>query len=176
MCHRIRFFRTIKVGCPPNNDNSSRFTLIKWKSTRKQYKYGICSDYPKNSSNFHTSAMNKSKIRVLSEYNPYLRLLSAYNPINNSDQRDRHYFVRNAFGATMNIFFLFTFSLSISWHAFANGIDLKKFVVALPLVMSIVRMAVTFIALMLKNSIISETIDQLQRVVDQREWPFPFFR
>lgn len=112
--------------------------------------------------------MNRPRIRILTEYYPYLALLSGYN----FDQIG--YFnhgIRYTIGATIHILLIFNFAISVSWRVVEDDIDFKKIVVALPLVISIMRMGITFIALMLKSRMIRETIDQLQCVVDQRKLP-----
>lgn len=118
-----------------------------------------------------------NRIDVLSKLKPYLRLIKAYN-IENFSHTNWQCLLRsvcNAFGATLIIISMPMFIILGTWYLIENDADLKKFVVALPLLISLLMMTLIFIALMVKNRVITEIIDRLQRTVDQSEFFCTFF-
>lgn len=113
-----------------------------------------------------------SEIHVLSNFQPYLRLITAYNT-NNFRQTDLLNISRSifyAFGATVIIVSIPTFIALIIWHLIENEMDLKVFVTVLPPLFSLFRMVLTFVAMLFKNHIISETIQRIENMVLRSEF------
>lgn len=111
------------------------------------------------------------EIRVLNAFRPYFRLMTAYNSEHFRSTHLRH--IRRSifyaiFSTTM-IVTLIILSVFIAWYLGENEAKLKRFVVSLPMIFTLMQMVLTFIGMMLTNHTTSETINQIQRVVDQRE-------
>lgn len=120
--------------------------------------------------NITTAMENSNKIQILTKFSAYLRLLTVYNhkTIIHRNWRCIVHNILYLLCSTMIILLPFIYiSLGI-WYLFENDADFKKFVVALPLLLGLLQIEVTFIAMLMKNHIINKTINQLQRVVDQR--------
>lgn len=113
-----------------------------------------------------------ARIYVLCEFKRYLPLLAACNS-ENFDQSNRASIKRSifyAFCATLIPLFISIFAILAVWYLIENDADLKKFVASLPLTMGLVNNVITSIAFMIKSHSISETIMQMDRVVNQREY------
>lgn len=115
-----------------------------------------------------------NRIRVLSAFKPFLRLIEAYNAENfenfhYTDLRQFLDWVRPAFISTVLNVGLSAFILFGVWDLTELYKELQKFVVALPLVISLLQMEITLIALMAKNRAISAIIQQIQRVIEKRK-------
>lgn len=119
----------------------------------------------------------RNKITVLNEITPYFRLLTAFESDNFRQQNWRYtvWSVFYVFGASMIILLLPTMIALAIWYLIENDVELIAFVATLPLLVSILQLELTFIALIWKNRRIIETINQLQRLVDERESFSPFF-
>lgn len=115
--------------------------------------------------------VNFSKIRVFDAFVPFLRLLTAYNRDNfiGGNWRSNLRSVLWTFGVTVIMSMLFTCIVLIAWYLLENKVNLIKFSVAIPILATASQLELTFFAMLLKNHTITETIDQLQKVVDQRE-------
>lgn len=113
------------------------------------------------------------KVHVLNEFGPYLRLIQAYNIKNFhfsfANWRCILHSVSYAFGATVIHISLPIYFISAIWYLIESGADLRKFVAGFPILISLLQMEVTCVALMMKNRTVNETINQLQRVIDQRK-------
>lgn len=114
---------------------------------------------------------NSIKIRVLVEYDPYLRLLAAFNrgQFHHSNRRDFLRSVLCAFVAIMFLIIIPLYIILIAWFVIENGVEWKKCAVAIPLVAAVLQMSITFIVMIIRNHAVSDVIDGLQQVIDQRE-------
>lgn len=112
------------------------------------------------------------KIHVLSDFGPYLRILKAYNRDNFRNHDWRHIFrsVFDALCASLIIICIPVVAILYTWYLIENGIEVKHLVAALPMSLSVIQMLVTFLALLHKNHRISETLQQLRILVDQRRF------
>lgn len=107
-------------------------------------------------------------IIVLNSYRPYHRLLKALNIEN----------FRHIHWCDISVAILSTLSTSLPlfvvvlgfWHLIENESDLKKFVVSLPILISLVQMEVAIIAMIANNRTTSQTIEQVQKVTNQRRF------
>lgn len=117
------------------------------------------------------TANNPDKITVLNEFKPYLRFITAYNYENFTQNTWCHILsnVCYAFSVTtMNIVLSSVVILGV-WYLIEINANFKSLAVALPLLISLLQMEITFIALIAKNQAVTETINRIQRVVDQRK-------
>lgn len=114
---------------------------------------------------------NATKARVLDELRPYLRLLTAFNRdhFRHSDWHSILHSALYAFGAAMILIGMPIYNALLAWHLFDNGFEWTLCVVGLPLMATIIQFEMTFISMMLKNQAITESIELLQRAVDQRK-------
>lgn len=112
------------------------------------------------------------RIRVLEVLKPSIRLLNAYN-FKHIDQSSWRHTLRNilhGFGAiAITASIPVTVILAI-WYLNENDADLKKFVAAFPLLLSFLQLELTLIALMMKKRIVIETIDCVEKLVNQRKY------
>lgn len=110
-------------------------------------------------------------IRILSEFRPYLRLLTAYDR-NHYRQRNSGRTLRSLYYpiATTSVVFGIPFMVILAvWHVIDNGGNLGMITVALPVQTSIIQMEITFISLMMKSRTISKTFDKIQEIIDRRK-------
>lgn len=120
---------------------------------------------------------NSNKIKILAELNAYLRILTAYNK-DNFNHRHWRCLLHSVFYAICSTMIILLVPVFISlgiWYLLENNVDLKRFIVALPLLLSLLQIEVTFVAMLTKNRVINETIEQLQRIIDQRNNVHPHF-
>lgn len=111
------------------------------------------------------------KVRVLSALDLFLRILKAYNA-DNFRQIDRPQLVRNicfTIGVFIGLILIVNMITLGTWHLVGSGGDLNKLVVSGPVVLSIVQLLISYFALTAKNRQIAATIEQIQRVVEQRK-------
>lgn len=110
-------------------------------------------------------------IHVLNAFRPYLRLLTAYKRANINDSNWRCFSrsFYNVFHTTLMIVVVPLPILLSIWYLMENDSDLMKLVTAVPLLVSMLQMVITFIAMIAKNHIIIEVIDRLQLAVNQRK-------
>lgn len=115
------------------------------------------------------------KIHVLYHFRPYRNLLKP-NYYENVKHCNWRCVLRSIFGiffhATALYLSLPTMILLGIWYLIESEADLKNIVVSLPLLISLLEIYMTFIAMTLKNHTISETLNQLQEVVDRRKLGF----
>lgn len=124
-----------------------------------------------------SSAMDRSdKIHVLKQLNSYIPLIKAYNAESfvYSDRRTFLHRIFWAFCATVIILVLPIFAIVAIWYLIEKDAGLKKFIVAFPILFGLLQVEVTYITLVMKNHSISEMIDRLQRMIDQRKNIFSF--
>lgn len=109
--------------------------------------------------------------RVLKQFRLYLRFLKGYN-FDNFQHKNWHKIVNSvcyALGTTMIILLIPAYGILAFWSVLERGADLKKMVVTIPLLCTGLQFESTYIALMMRNHIISQTIDQLQTIIDRRK-------
>lgn len=114
----------------------------------------------------------RTEINVLCEFKRYLPLLTAYNS-ENSGQSNRNTIKRSifyAFCGTLIPLFIALFATLATWYLIEKDANLKEFVASLPLTMGLVNNVITSIALMIRSRDISESIAQMNSVVNQREY------
>lgn len=114
-----------------------------------------------------------NEIHVLGAFTPFLRLLQAYNADDfhrNNPTQIRHN-IYYALGTTVIIVFVPVYGLLTLWDALASGAGnfMKKAVTAVPLLLTGLQVEFTYIALMMRNRSIRETIDGLQNLISRRE-------
>lgn len=155
-----------KPGKIHKSGNNVREYKIKQKNTNNAREYKI---KPKKTSK---AMLNSGRILVLSAFSPYLHLLKAFNADNfhQKDWRSILHSIFDAFTLAM-IIFLIPFYCGLDfWNLIDSGADMKKIVVALPLIISGLQFVVIYIALVLANHTISETVSRLQEAIDRRKY------
>lgn len=110
------------------------------------------------------------KIHVLHAFQPYFRTLQIYNA-ENFTQSDRLKILRN-FGFTVVVTAFValipnTILLAI-WLLIEHDAPLRKLVIAIPLLLTLLYTLIAYIVLALRNRAIGGTIGELQSVIDQR--------
>lgn len=110
------------------------------------------------------------QIHILRKFEPFLRLLKAYNANSSAYPSWRSLLPRvgYAFCATLMNASLTTVIVLIAWNLIENNADTNTFVVALPIVSSLLMTELMFVAMMAKSGTVTETIDRLQTVIDRR--------
>lgn len=113
---------------------------------------------------------NTKKVHVLNDFKPYLPILQAYNrdQFRQHDLRSIFRSVFHALCASIIILCIPIIAVLYAWYEIENGFELKHVAAAVPMVLSVVHMQVTFISLVWENRQISETIQQLQTMVNGR--------
>lgn len=114
-----------------------------------------------------------TKITVLNEFKRFHRLFTAYNCENfhgNCSRQHIQHSIFYAFGATLIILSISTFSVFAIWYLIEKDADLKKFVASLPLIFGLLNNVVTFIVMMMKGRIMQKAITQMDTMVDKREF------
>lgn len=114
---------------------------------------------------------SKKKIEIFVKFRPYLHLLRAYNPENchHNNWRCNLHSISLAFGATLFIYAILLVDILIVWLLLENDADAKAIVVSMPIVCSFLLASIAYVALLTENRVISETIERIQNLVDQRE-------
>lgn len=114
---------------------------------------------------------NFREFRVLDKLSSYLRLLNAYNRDNFRDSNWRSILQSGlyTFGATMIIIANFSWIVLVAWYLFETHAEWRTCVIAVPIMVTILQLELIFDAMMVKNHTITETIDQVQRLVDRRK-------
>lgn len=110
-------------------------------------------------------------MRVLSEFRPFLRFLEAYNS-NISPKNDWRHILHSViytFLTTVISLLIVVYFVLTVWYLIETNANLKMFAVAVPMMATFVQIELTFIAMIIKNRTITDTINQLQRVIDQRK-------
>lgn len=111
-----------------------------------------------------------NEIHSLHKLRPFIRLLNAYD----SDQFRHHNncnYLKSAFYvfwtsviAVANFFWF----ILIAWNLHENDYKWSKCVVSVPILISVLHIASTFIAMIAQNRNIIELFNQMQRIVNQR--------
>lgn len=117
--------------------------------------------------------MNKiHKIIVFDELKQFLRLIYAFDSDNfrHSNWRDN---CRSVFYAVYAVSVLGLLCIVgvvlIVWHLLENHFEWRKCVVGVPIMISILQLALIFIAMVMKNQVLATIIHQLQTLIDQRK-------
>lgn len=116
-----------------------------------------------------------SQIRVLDRFRPYLHLLTAFNRdhFRITNWRNMLYSVLYTLGALAIFLAMLCYLVLLTWYLLENGANLKKSIVGVPIVLSVLQLELIFIALVIKNRRVTKTIEQLQQAVDQRKSCIP---
>lgn len=113
-----------------------------------------------------------NRVRALTAFRPFLHLLEAYD-IRHFEKIDGPGLVQNigfAFGVTVLISLSPAIIVLAIWHLFDKNADLQNVVVAAPIIITISQMTIKMFILVKKHREVSEILEQLQRVIDQRTW------
>lgn len=120
---------------------------------------------------FFKSKTLYSRLHILDDFGRYLRLLKPLN-FNHSHQSGWRSTLQNGgyefCSICINLVIPPLIMLAI-WCVIENGGDVAKLVVVLPIQTSILQMELTFIAFIVKNRIVNETIVSLQNIIDRRK-------
>lgn len=112
-----------------------------------------------------------SKKSILNEFKPYFRIINAFNP-EHFHGRDWRALLFSGFFAFCLVLFVCLVPIYIilgSWYLLENESDLVEIAVTVPILATLLQMELTFVALIMENHTIIETMDRLQRVIDQRK-------
>lgn len=119
-----------------------------------------------------------NKVHALTAFKPFFRLLTAFDS-RNFVKIGWLRWVQNicfAFGVTVLITFLPTSIVLVIWALIDKNDALQNVVVAAPLLITILQLFIKIVILTNKHGEVSATLEQLQRVIDQRTCFFlPFF-
>lgn len=122
---------------------------------------------------------NLNQKTVLNAFSPYFRVIDAYNS-KHFQHHDWRRLIFSGFCAlriTSFVILLSTYIIFCAWYLLENDSDIIEILVSIPILASLLQMELTLVALVMENGTISETMDRLQRVVDQRKiFPQPFYR
>lgn len=117
--------------------------------------------------------IKSEKILVLHAFNPYLRILTAFNS-EKFKHRNRIRILESiclAFGVAMfSVLILIWIGLAIWGLADKNTSTMRGFVVAIPLLLSIIQFFVQFVVFEIESENISQTIDKLQGMAEQSKY------
>lgn len=154
-------------------------TSFLWSLSEKRFVRLSSSDI--SSENTRKSRMNSTKtkrnahgIHVLNDFQPYLYILTAYNRDNFDRNKTKWRSICYAFITTIFILLECYLNASSIWYLIEIFNNFYQIAPLIPLVVSVARDGLSFIALILKNRTMIETINRLQKVVDQREHHFYF--
>lgn len=114
-------------------------------------------------------APRSDKICVLYAFRPYLRLLKAFN----FDNFRHNNWFQSVFYAICLILLIFLVLVLIVlgfWYLIEIDAGLRKAVVSLPILFSLMQMEIAFISMVANNSTISKMVDGLQTVIDQSKF------
>lgn len=101
-------------------------------------------------------------VLTISAFRPFISLIAAYNRGN-----IRRSNVQYLFCSTVMNIFPTSFPVLGVWHLLDINADFMKLVVALPLIISLVQLELLFVAQILKNRVITATIDRLDECIGQ---------
>lgn len=113
-----------------------------------------------------------SKIRVLNNFRPYLRLLNAFK-FDNFHQSDWYSIRQSIYYAIYAALLLILIPVAIvlgAWYLIENLGDLRKIIVVFPLLISMVQVVLSFVALIRRNILINETIYRIQHMTNRRKY------
>lgn len=110
-------------------------------------------------------------IRILKAFTPFIHILRAFNL--DSLQANYRQNIPLMLGVATCIALILNMIVLAGWHLFENELVLVEFVVAGPIMLTMAQTLLTFVVLIAKNRMISETIRGMQGVIDQREALIP---
>lgn len=112
-----------------------------------------------------------NEMLILYEFRPYLRLLRAfhYQNFHHSNWSDIVHSILDAVCLTLVILLAPIMIMLGLWYLIETNGDLTSTVESLPVLCSLTQMLLAFIAMIINNRAICETIEQLQNVINQRE-------
>lgn len=111
-----------------------------------------------------------NKVRALTAFRPFYRLLKAYDS-RNFEKIDWQN-IGIAFGVTVLISLPPAIIALAIWRLIEKNDDLENLIISAPLIITILQLFIKILILVKKHREISEILDQLQRVIDQRTWLF----
>lgn len=114
---------------------------------------------------------NPRKVLVFAECSLYLRVIDAFDA-ENFGHRDWRENVRSICYGLLAASVVFVTPVAITlylWFVVESDADEKKLVATVPSMLGLAELFTTFLAMMTNRRIMSETIDRIQRVIDQRE-------
>lgn len=113
--------------------------------------------------------MEKPKeIRAFKSLDPYLHILRAYNS-ENFCQTNRLYLLKNIGFACVTTIFSSLLPIIIvlaTWWLLDRSGVIQHVIVIAPIILTLVQMFIKYMALTMKNRVISETIKRLQNAID----------
>lgn len=113
------------------------------------------------------------KIHVLHQFRPYLQLITRNRHEIGHFSKSWRCILRSIcdvlFYCTKMFLSLPAMIILGIWYLIENEADLREAVVSLPLVISLIEIQMIFIAMLMEARTVTETIEQLQRLVDRRE-------
>lgn len=109
--------------------------------------------------------------RVLKQFEPFLRFLSAYDRDHFRDKNWRAILNSGlyAFGVALFMILLFICFALIAWDLLEN-FEWTKCAADVPILVTLIQLGITFVVMVVKRYTVAATIKQLQRAVDQREF------
>lgn len=111
------------------------------------------------------------KLYVFSAFRYFLIILKALN-VENFGRNEPNRFVQNlcvACGVTIFVGLMpITFALGL-WYVYDYNGAVKIIVVVIPPILTMLQLFLTFITLRAKNRVISETIERIQTLINQRK-------
>lgn len=117
------------------------------------------------------------KLRVFSAFKYFLIILKALN-FENFERKGRNRVVQNvclACGVTLFVALMpITFMLGL-WYIYDYNCKIKIIVIVIPPILTVLQLFLTFITLRANNRVISETIERIQELIDQRKCIFYIF-
>lgn len=112
---------------------------------------------------------NSRKITVLKTIRLGFQLLQAFN-YENFQSNAKHKIVHIFFATVLTSLLPILIILSC-WYVIENDFEMTNIVASLPIVFSLFQIELSFIVMIVNNRIISDTIDGIQKVVNQRKLP-----
>lgn len=106
--------------------------------------------------------------RILNACQPFLRILQAYN-LEIFRQNNWRSSIFYAILTSVLVQALPMLMILALWYLIEVKADLKHFAASLPLILTLLQVEMTFIAMIINNRAITKTIDQVQKVINQRK-------
>lgn len=118
------------------------------------------------------ASTNDAKIQVLVKYRPFARILSVYNAENfrNPNKSIVLSNIGQAIGFTVLVISLSLIMVSGYWFCVDNKFNVQDISLAVPIIFCAFQMVLTYVSLMLENRIVSRTMDNLQLIIEEREY------
>lgn len=115
-----------------------------------------------------------NEIQSLKKFRQFLPLLNAYNADNfrNCKRRIILKSVFYACCATVMVVSNIIWVILMAWYLFEHYVEWIKCVITVPLIATMIQFNIAFIMMMVQNRSITMTIDQIQTVINEREFRF----